>query len=414
MDFKFSDITFEYNDGLLNHNLENDYCLITIWYSAFDHLNEFEKLIEQNFEILFSTKIIWSDKHLHDNASRLYQVPIFSDQSRSDRKSGHVQKMGGNEFFLFICKDNRPVYSYRQSVSKNIEISNLNVHLLKRELRARGMRISGTKYSVHSSNNIKEFYRQATLILGVERLSSILNGDMKSCASLNKDLEGAEGWASYSEMFNVLNWTCDYLVLRNFESLPAENLDKDIDFLTDDYQALASIVNLSQKNHSPFKGYILLSNQRLDIDIRFVGDEYYNTKWQIDLLMRKVKYNSIFVPRIDDYFFSLFYHCKIHKRYLKHRYYDILEGLAVTMKLDWFKKSLLDSDEESALILKGFFESNGYIYSVAIDKWVSTNENVANKLPSSYLMKEGLLLKLKRKYVKYVPDFLINIYRKYR
>src|SRR5699024_1833796 len=106
-----------------------------------------------------------------------------------------------------------------------------------------------------------EFFFQAPLVFGVETFQKILRNESISLKVMEKDLEGASGWADYAEVFQILNYTTDYLVLRGFETLPRHNLEADLDVLTQNYQRFASAVGASQKRALPFKGSILVGGE---------------------------------------------------------------------------------------------------------------------------------------------------------
>ena len=67
----------------------------------------------------------------------------------------------------------------------------------------------------------------------------------------NQDLIGFNGWESLEEVFDILNKTINYVILRNFETIHDEmdSLHPDIDILTDNQDNAISILN-AQKTFS--------------------------------------------------------------------------------------------------------------------------------------------------------------------
>ena len=66
---------------------------------------------------------------------------------------------------------------------------------------------------------------------------------------------------------------------------------------------------------------ILISGQKVRFDFRFVGDDYYDTRFQKKILDNRVLSNKIFYKPSDlDYFYSLIYHAVIHKRSISEDY----------------------------------------------------------------------------------------------
>lgn len=404
----YSDLNFDYKNGKFQHNLNDDYALFAVWKTARPFLKEIREILSENFEVLLETKIIWSEKYFHENASRLYEVPLNSEITENTWDSGHAKKIGDTSFYLFVIKDSSPNYSYAQSVSKKIELSNLNVVNIKYQIRDIVLEHTGAKYGIHSTNNIYEFFVQGPLLLGVEVFKKLFITPVK-LPVIEKDLEGAGGWKNYHELFEVLNVSSNYLIQRSYETLPDVNEDKDIDFLTDSYQRFASILGMNQYAQKPYKGSLIVEKEEISIDIRFVGDEYYPGKWQQRMLDRKKMKNNVFVPREDDYFFSLLFHCKVQKPEVKDKYYGILEKLASGLNFQWFKREDLDNNKSSAELLRGYFLSEDYFYTDPIDSGVYKNDNIIKYLPKngSTTIKPTWKMRLKKKIVRLLPEKVI-------
>jgi len=406
----YSELKFSLKDGKFYHNLGGDYGIFAIWKEAKDFLDKIRELLEKNFEILLETRVIWSEENFHDNAARLYENPLWREIQKKDRFSGHAKKIGAVDFFVFIIKDNKPSYSIVPSVSKKIEITNVNIVNAKYKIRDWVLKEKGIKFGVHSSNNIYEFFYQSVLILGCDILESILQGEKLNKKEIKKDLEGANGWSNYTELFRVLNFASNYLVQRSFETLPEINEEKDIDFLTDNYQRLASALGVLQVKKYPYKGYIYVNGEKINVDLRFVGDKYYNVNWQKDMLDRKEKRGEVYSPRIDDYFFSLLYHAKLQKPEVKLKYVSVFEELSEKLNFDWFNIKKLENDEEIGLILKGFYQGYNYFFEDPIDTGVFKNLSIANMLPSLLLNNHQISMgqRIKNMLRKYVPKGIVS------
>ncbi|UJP64178.1 hypothetical protein [Mongoliitalea daihaiensis] len=406
-------IDFEFKDGKFFHN-KKDYAFFAIWRDSFPFLEEIRVYLNDNFEVLSETKIIWSEDNLHDNAARLYEAPIYSNIKKSKRRSGHLAKIGSNEFIAFVVLDLYPDYGYEVSVSKNIELSNRNVIKAKYQFRDWVKNQGGPSYAIHSTNNIQEFCFQAPLVFGYQLLKKIIGKEKLIPSELNKDLEGAVGWDSYLDLFNMLNLGADYLILRNFESLPDENPEADLDLLTDNYQRLASLIGMEQSPTKPYKGVIIVAGEEVKIDIRFLGDEYFPAKWQQSMLSNKIFNGLLFHPRYDDYFFSLLYHCKIHKFQVKPTYNVKLSNLARQLQLTWFTPSQLDDDYNMGKILAGYFKSHQLIYQNPIDDAVGKNRSMIPYLPQSKdrVPQEKIKMKVKRKLIAILPKNIISLLQK--
>jgi hypothetical protein len=410
-----SDIKFKYSEDGFKHNLVEDFACFALWKNARSYRERISNLLSSQFEILLETEIVWSEKHFHDNAARIYETPIYKDIPLKKRKSGHAKKIGDNKFILFVVKDNKPNYTFAKSVSGKIELSNLNIVESKYEFRDWIQKASGEKYGVHSTNNIFEFFFQGPLLLGVDLFEKLLKGEKLNVPKVSKDLEGAEGWSNYEEVFKILNLTNSYLVQRSFESLPHANEEKDIDLLTDNYQRLASTLGVRQSKKHPFKGKVLIDNEEVSLDIRFVGDKYYDAAWQKDMLNNKVIRNGVFIPNKEDYFFSLLFHCRVQKGFVKEKYIDILGDIAGKLNFAWYDTSLLFDSKKVGQILKGYFQSQGYYYEDPIDNGVFKNTEVIKYLPTpnpNTAFSKKSIKRIKSLIIHFLPPIVILYLKK--
>lgn len=408
----YSDIQFTLKGNIFHSNLEGDFACFALWQDARPFLEEIRKVLKNRFEILLETEMVWSKEYFHSNAQRLYEAPIYLNENQEFLQSIHGNKIGGNSFILFIIKDENPLYTYAQSVSGKIEITNLNFVDAKYTFRDWIFEKTNKKYGVHSTNNIYEFFFQVPLLLGVDRFKKLLNSEIIEEVRIEKDLEGAKGWESYKDLFEILNLTCNYLVQRGFETLPESNPEKDIDFLTDNHQRLASALGAIQNRNQSYKGKIKVAEEWISLDMRYVGDKYYDVVWEKNMLDNKIMHNNIYIPREDDYFFSLLYHAKAQKSSVKDKYIPILEQLAKQLKFNWYNSNKLNDNKFIAKALKGFYEANGYFYEDAIDKGVYKNQEIIETLPSFKVIKPKKLLKIKTRLYPYIPKSLIKIKKK--
>lgn len=416
----FSDINFFYEENKLRHNVKHDFGLFVVWQDARPFLDEIKSQISDNFEIVLESEVVWTDKEFHRNASRIYEEAIIDDYNENQWKSGHTSKIKGKEFYLFVVKDPEPDYSYNLSVSKKVEITNNNFRTLKYLFREIAYSSGKTRYAVHSTNNILEFFFQAPLILGVETFERIIKGEKYVINDFKRDLSGANGWNSWKDLFNMLNVSSNYLILRNFDRFPNENEDSDIDLLVDDYQKVASIIGMNQSRSKPYKGEVLVGNRYFSVDLRFVGDNYYDNRWESLMLKRRIFLNGFFVPRVDDYFFSLLFHCKVQKQFLSEKRIHKLLSLSKALGFEWFTKELLLDNYECGKILAGYYKANGYYYEKPIDPFVGNNKPVSKIIPnrSDILPTETTQQFIKRKLIHFLPKksilYLRNIYHAIR
>ncbi|MBZ0333206.1 hypothetical protein [Marinobacter sp. AL4B] len=386
---------------------EFDYSLFIVWEDAKEFIDDIREKLNERFNLLLDASVEWSDKYFIENACRLYEIPI----NDTDKVNVDIlNKIGTPKFHLFMIQDVEPHYTYLPSVSGKVELSNTAVVAAKYEFREWVKAKTGKSFSIHSTNNISEFHFQAPLLLGLNLYEKIINNEKQLVKTLQKDLEGAGSWNSYKELFDILNVTTNYLVQRSFETLPFKNEELDIDFLTDSYQRLASAIGCKQDKKHPYKGVANIENNRISIDMRYVGDNYYNTIWSERMLRRKINCNGVFTPRIDDFFFSLLFHCKVQKASVKEKYITQLNDIAKILDFDWFNKGLLKDDLQIAKLLNGYYRSEGYFFELPIDREVYTNKKIAVHLPQRHHGKKLFSFKntLKSILVKFARKVLSN------
>lgn len=143
-------------------------------------------------------------------------------------------------------------------------------------------------------------------------------------------------WKTAAEAFAVLNDCCTYLVMRNYEHFYEELLlegHNDIDVLCRSprdrrkmVKALGAVPRLSRDNgiHYRFR----CGGKEMDLDIRCVGDGYYDRRWQKEMLKTRVyDKRGFYHMEEDDYFYSLLYHGVYQKEGLSEEYFQRLNAM---------------------------------------------------------------------------------------
>src|SRR5699024_4913559 len=133
---------------------------------------------------------------------------------------------------------------------------------------------------------------------------------------LKQDLAGTGGWVSFQEFLSFTNMCSDWVVLRNHEYLPNNfwGNDKDIDLLCDDLPKFISVANARKRSGGISAFETTIEGKDVLLDIRYIGDNYYDSVWQKNMLDRKtIQQGIVPILREDDHFFSLLYHAKLQK-----------------------------------------------------------------------------------------------------
>ncbi len=193
-----------------------------------------------------------------------------------------------------------------------------------------------------------------------------------------------KNYKSINDLFEELKNT-NYLVMRNYEEFENENFiidHPDIDLLCEDVKDITSILDCKPKGKRDDKLHYVVSikNRLVPIDIRHIGDNYFDKTWQHNVLLRKTSHNNFYVMNKTDYFYTLLYHACIHKKEFKKDYIEKLISLGNECKISFDFKDRYNT-------LNNYLRNNGYFYVYPKAKTTSAYlENVDKRL-----IKESLL-----------------------
>lgn len=177
------------------------------------------------------------------------------------------------------------------------------------------------------------------------------------------------GWESLNSFFSYLNsQRIRYVVLRNQEELLKDDFLKnhqDIDFLcenTDAFVRLTGAVPTGKRNEKVhFR--IKIGDGIVPVDVREVGDDYYDAAWEADMLETRVIYRDFcYIPDPENYYYSLCYHALLQKHFLSDEYRDKLGCLKPEIK-NGTEKDYLNS-------LETFMKKKNYYYCYPADRGV--------------------------------------------
>ena len=129
---------------------------------------------------------------------------------------------------------------------------------------------------------------------------------------------------------SIFNDDINFLVLRTYHDLHINTPEypDDIDILTDDYsKVLACIKPYLVRIDNPYVGHIIkFNNKKIKIDVRIIGDNYYDCNWEKQMLKNKILYNNFYVLDPKNYKYSILYHCLIHKPNISEKYHDFIKS----------------------------------------------------------------------------------------
>ena len=191
-------------------------------------------------------------------------------------------------------------------------------------------------------------------------------------------------WKSIEDMFDALHKVnCEYIILRNYEEIDADNFytsgHADIDFLTSDVKKFVDTV----KAYPRTEGFdddihykVAIKDTEVVIDLRSVGDGYYDTEWEKSILSNRIMLeNRFYIADEENYYYSLVYHAILQKKVLADDYLIRLTKMASDLGLD------ANSEDTHLKQLNSFMRLNGYYYTYPFDLWVPLNvDNLDKKM----------------------------------
>ena len=183
-------------------------------------------------------------------------------------------------------------------------------------------------------------------------------------------------WENITCFFEALNnANIEYVVLRNYEKMHEEDFfcdgHEDIDFLVSNVEKFKKIAFLEKRepydDNIHFK--VLIQQCYIDIDIRCLGDKYYDSTWARKMLdNRKICLNgNWYVLSDEDYYYSLVYHAYIQKQVFALEYKKRLDEMYAKMLFEKVDKN--DHLEN----LSSFMKKNRYSFVRPSDIYVPWN-----------------------------------------
>ena len=349
--------------------------LFILWSKANCERKNILSDIAGKFTVLDIYNISWSENKFSENLSRFYGQNL----PKNSKKEQHC---GNETFTCVIVRDENPIYEPRQT-SKGIRVVNVNLFDSKKLYRS----WTGGGHKIHATDDIEETRVQLMLLLKKQYDNYLVTNKIfvieKEC---NQDLIGSNGWESLEEVFDILNKTINYVILRNFETIHDEmdSLHPDIDVLTDNQDNAISILNaqktILKKYRVQYK--VLIDNKEINFDLRFTGDNYYDINWQKDILESRIKEKFYYRPTSFNYFYSLLYHALLHKVKFGLDYQERLLELNDEYSIISVRKylSILDVFNK----LEEFLSVNKYYITYPNDFSVFWNYKLYDKVNSSW------------------------------
>ncbi|MFC4799823.1 hypothetical protein ACFPA1_10770 [Neobacillus sp. GCM10023253] len=348
--------------------------LLFLWNKHLGSKQKVINLLANDFKIIKIVKIIWTEKYKVKNYNRLFSADFINNNFK-------IQDME-NTFECIIFEDNKAKRGCYSVDGTFLTDCNTNIVDLKNKV-YQDFKFDQVYFSYNTPMTIQLGY----LLFSPQTFINILDHNDDETLTIEQDLAGANEWPSLVEFFEVMNNCSKYVVLRNFEFLPYEFVDndKDIDVLTDDVKKFALLANARKRSFGTSGYEICVNGEWIPLDIRYIGDNYYDSSWEHDMLNNST-YSSNNIKCINDldYFFSLLYHCKVQKLEFNIRYVELLNRLAMKIGLENYGKNLIYDDEKISILLYSYLNSKKYEYVEPIDRSITLNRKFIAKLLKYY------------------------------
>lgn len=336
----------------------NNLFLYIIWNNAYSHKERIIADLSEDFEVIKIIEVTWSEEEFTNNLNRFYGQKL-------PKNSFKEKACGIGPFTLIVIKDNSPKYEGRMTTRGVEELVNINT-FDKKMLYREWTKLPSGNNCLHGTNSIEETEHDLVLLTGYSPVDFIENLD-NIPDTLSQDIVGSKGWKDLKELFYVLNHTVRYVFLRNFEGMPesfhVEGHD-DIDLLTDDFDDIVRISNSKPVFKHKYRVQCMcpVAGHDVQMDFRYIGDDYYDRKWEENILNNRLIHNGIYIPDEQNYRYMLLYHAVVQKREIASNYIQRLDALFGKQK--W---GIAD--------LREFLRKNDYRFTQAYDISVFFNEN---------------------------------------
>ncbi len=313
-DYSINRINLSINNNLI---ISNDLRIAIIWNSK--NQRKIEKKIKKNKNI----KIIDKIKINKNFYSEKFQDRIFwIDQFYNKDVGKKTDKLKDN-IFVYVLKSIDPKFKLNKMIFTNDKrIVDNKIFAFKKKIRKNKSSL------IHITDNFEEAKRNAIFLSKSEKgFPAKYFTDTQHVYKNKKDF------------FNKINnfKKLKYVVLRD------QNSEKDdLDILTNDYyifkrasdchsykkKNLRLIGNSGdpvEENGIKVSNYIRIKENIIHLDVRYVGDNYYDTNWQRKILENRKYFSGYFVPNLENQLYSLMYHIIYHKGFIDKKYINFLK-----------------------------------------------------------------------------------------
>jgi hypothetical protein len=343
--------------------------MFIFWSDGLHLVEDCRRHLQENCVIQADIEFEWSEEMISENMKRLYQQPLQKDM---DTLFGR-EKMAGKNLHVFYVSTHMGGNVFHRSAAGEIEFVNSHIIGLKAKFRKLVEASTGTPYLVHCASSREELKLQSALIFGLTELRRLEAGELLVGNYRRRDLYGSGGWESLSDAFEFMSYLVNWSVMRGWASLPGSVSGDDLDILVDNRKIVFAALGLKQSSDHDFlrNGYMDIKNIKKPIkfDVHWVGDGYFDTKWQYSFLANKRRVSTFFIPdKVNGLMMYLYaeYVARPNPRPEKfERLASLIEELD---KNSVIGKDILLDENRVLRLLNDFMSQNSYQLSVPLVK----------------------------------------------
>jgi len=342
--------------------------------------------LENDFKVLNSFEFKWGEEYFHENLKRFYShsQKHLDEEALNELINNKINHCGNGNFLVIVFEDINPTIKERiTSSGKNL----VNINVFDKKVLYRKILDGG--HQIHTSDNSFESNKDITLLFGCTLDEFKLKyPKITNIQELSRNILGVPFWKSLKELFFVLNNSIDYVILRNFESIPETYQMEghgDIDLLVENInyvKYLTGAQNVFPETQNRVYHEIEFTDRKVPFDFRFLGDNYYDKKWQLHILKKK-EYDArgFFKPNTTDHFYSLLYHAYVQKPNVAEDYKIKLKEFSKGLNIEYHEQY----DDKIIDLLNNFMTFNRYNYTIPKDVTVFFNEIFIKQLKLSFV-----------------------------
>ncbi len=176
-------------------------------------------------------------------------------------------------------------------------------------------------------------------------------------------------WKSVMQMIQSMDEE-RYVFLRNTENISDDfSEEDDLDILCYDIKKIVECVHAIPLNNRDrcYNYYTVINNRKLFLDIRCVGDGYFDRMWEIEMIDTRKRKGLLYVLNDENQKYSVLYHCLFQKDNLSAKKYS-----------NYIEKVFGSYDINQNIIqLSEFMKEKKYCFEMPDDKGVYlNNENI--------------------------------------